>query len=69
LWLAKTYLASKQLILWVDDCQTRIAMLNAIVVSIRFILLIFAGQKQVALENAALRRNWPYSNATLGGQS
>jgi hypothetical protein len=31
-------------------------MLNAIVVSIRFILLIFAGQKQVALENAALRQ-------------
>jgi hypothetical protein len=30
-------------------------MLNAIVVSIRFILLILAGQKQVALENAALR--------------
>ena len=31
-------------------------MLNAIVVSIRFILLILAGQKQVALENAALRQ-------------
>ena len=31
-------------------------MLNAIVVSIRFILLIFGGQKQVALENAALRQ-------------
>ncbi len=30
-------------------------MLNAIVVSIRFILLILGGQKQVALENAALR--------------
>ena len=30
-------------------------MLNAIVVSIRFILLILAGQKHVALENAALR--------------
>src|SRR5262249_59945117 len=29
--------------------------LNAIVVSIRFILLILGGQKQVALENAALR--------------
>ena len=27
-------------------------MLNAIVVSIRFILLILAGQKQLALENA-----------------
>ena len=36
--------------------QTRIAMLNAIVVSIRFILLILAGEKQVALENAALRQ-------------
>jgi hypothetical protein len=31
-------------------------MLNAIVVSIRFIVLIFGGQKQVALENAALRQ-------------
>jgi hypothetical protein len=31
-------------------------MLNAIVVAIRFVLLIFAGQKQVALENAALRQ-------------
>ena len=31
-------------------------MLNGIVVSIRFILLILGGQKQVALENAALRR-------------
>jgi hypothetical protein len=31
-------------------------MLNAVGVSIRFILLIFAGQKQVALENAALRQ-------------
>src|SRR5215470_549204 len=30
-------------------------MLNAIVVSIPFILLILGGQKQVALENAALR--------------
>ena len=31
-------------------------MLNAFVVSIRFIFLILAGQKQVALENAALRQ-------------
>ena len=31
-------------------------MLNAIVVSIRFILLVLAGQKQVALENVALRQ-------------
>src|SRR5215471_15206488 len=31
-------------------------MLNAVVVSIRFILLILCGQKQVALENAALRQ-------------
>ena len=31
-------------------------MLNAIVVSIRFILLVLGGQKQVALENAALRQ-------------
>ena len=31
-------------------------MLNTIVVSIRFILLILGGQKQVALENAALRQ-------------
>ena len=35
--------------------ETRVAMLNAIVVSIRFILLILGGQKQVALENAALQ--------------
>ena len=33
-----------------------IAMLNAIVVSIRFILLILAGEERVALENAALRQ-------------
>src|SRR5215831_15452856 len=31
-------------------------MLNAIVISIRFILLVLAGQKQVALENVALRQ-------------
>src|SRR5262249_29755694 len=31
-------------------------MLNNIVVLIRFIVLIFGGQKQVALENAALRQ-------------
>src|SRR6516162_7134030 len=31
-------------------------MLNTIVVLIRFIILIFSGQKQVALENAALRQ-------------
>src|SRR5262245_45156534 len=31
-------------------------MLNGIVVSIRFIVLIFGGQKQIALENAALRQ-------------
>jgi putative transposase len=31
-------------------------MLNAIVVSIRFIVLIFGGQEQVALENVALRQ-------------
>ena len=31
-------------------------MLNAIVVPIRFIVLIFGGQKQVALENTALRQ-------------
>jgi len=30
-------------------------MLNAVVVSIRFSLLLLCGQKQVALENAALR--------------
>jgi hypothetical protein len=32
-------------------------MLNAIVVSIRFIVLILSGQKQLALENAALRQH------------
>src|SRR6516164_6691255 len=31
-------------------------MLNAIVISIRFIFLVLGGQKQVALENAALRQ-------------
>jgi hypothetical protein len=31
-------------------------MLNAIALSIRFILLILAGQKQVAFEKAALRQ-------------
>ena len=31
-------------------------MLNAIVLAIRFVLLIFASQRQVALENAALRQ-------------
>jgi transposase InsO family protein len=31
-------------------------MLNAIMLVIRFVLLIFAGQKQVALENAVLRQ-------------
>jgi hypothetical protein len=31
-------------------------MLNAIVVAIRFVLLILGGQKHVALENAALRQ-------------
>src|SRR5215469_10247212 len=49
-------IASNQLILPLDNRQTLVAMLNAIVVSIRFILLILGGQKQVALENAALRQ-------------
>ena len=31
-------------------------MLNAIVIAIRFIILVFSGHKQVALENAALRQ-------------
>jgi len=31
-------------------------MLNAIVIAIRFVLLAFSGQQQVALENAALRQ-------------
>src|SRR5229473_3187781 len=31
-------------------------MLNAILVGIRFVILVFVGQKQVALENAALRQ-------------
>jgi hypothetical protein len=44
-------------------------MLNAIVLAIRFVLLIFAGQKQVALENAALRQHWPCSNAAFRGQN
>ena len=52
----KPHLIGKQLILQINDCRLVFAMLNAIVVSIRFILLILAGQKQVALENAALRQ-------------
>jgi len=32
--------------------QTRLARFNAIAVSIRFILLILCGHKQIALENA-----------------
>ena len=31
-------------------------MLNAIVVGIRFVILMLSGQRQVALENAALRQ-------------
>ena len=52
----KPHLIGKQLILQINDCRLVFAMLNAIVISIRFILLILAGQKQVALENAALRQ-------------
>src|SRR5262249_45319989 len=52
----KRQLIGKQLILQINDCRLVFAMLNAIVVSFRFILLILAGQKQVALENAALRQ-------------
>src|SRR6516162_5125753 len=48
---AKTHLIGKQLILQINDCRLVFAMLNAIVISIRVILLILAGQKQVALEN------------------
>ena len=42
-------------------------MLNAIVVWIRFILLILAGEKQVALENVALRQQ--LANARFGDQN
>jgi hypothetical protein len=31
-------------------------MLNAILIGIRFVILVFSGHKQVALENAALRQ-------------
>jgi hypothetical protein len=31
-------------------------MFNAILIAIRFTILVFNGQKQVALENAALRQ-------------
>jgi hypothetical protein len=31
-------------------------MLNAIMLAVRFIILVFSGQKQIALENAALRQ-------------
>jgi len=52
----KPHLIGKRLILQINDCRLVFAMLNVIVISIRFILLILAGQKQVALENAALRQ-------------
>ena len=44
-------------------------MLNVMVVSIRFILLILGGQKQVALENVALRQQLAVFNATFGAQN
>ena len=36
-------------------------MLNVVVVSIRFILLVLCGQKQIALENVACVSKWPCS--------
>jgi hypothetical protein len=38
-------------------------MLNTIFVAIRFLILVFGGQKQVALENAALRQQLAVSSA------
>jgi hypothetical protein len=38
-------------------------MFNAILSAIRFTILVFNGQKQVALENAALRQQLAYSSA------
>jgi len=34
-------------------------VLNAIPLAVRFVILVFSGHKQVALENAALRRQLP----------
>jgi hypothetical protein len=45
-----------------------VSILNAIVVSIRFILLILGGQKQVALENAALRQQLGVFTAGCAGR-
>jgi len=45
-------------------------MVNAVVVSIRFILLVLCGQKQVTLENAAMRQQLAAcSNVTFRGQN
>lgn len=49
--------------------QTRVAMLKSIAVWIRFVLLVFGGQGQVALENAALRQQLAVPNETYGGQN
>jgi hypothetical protein len=38
-------------------------MLNGIVIAIRFIILVFGGHTQVALEDAALRQQLAYSGA------
>ena len=40
-------------------------MLNAIVVAIRFVLLILGSQKLVALEMPPCASNWQYSKVTL----
>jgi hypothetical protein len=37
-------------------------MLNSLLLAIRFLILIFSGHKQVALENVALRHLWLLNN-------
>jgi len=50
---AKTSYASKGLILPLHGGKVHVVMLNAIVIAIRFVLLMLSGQRQVALETGA----------------
>lgn len=47
---------SKQLISRVDICRVSLLMLRAVLLEIRFIVLMLGGHQHVALENAALRQ-------------
>ena len=57
---------ANELILPVDGRRLVSLCLNCIAVWIRFILLIFGGQKQVALENAALRQQLAVCKRDVG---